>query len=475
MKKSPQEELKSHSKKIKVKNLLLSAEPKHDIIVEGWVRTKRDSKAFSFIELNDGSTIKNIQIFVDAKLENYEKDIKKLTIGASLKVEGDLVESPGKGQKFEIHAKKVHVYGFADPYEYPLQKKELTMEYLRTVAHLRARTNLFAAVFRIRSELAFAIHKFFHDKNFVYVHTPILTSSDCEATGNMFKVTTLDLNHIPKTKDGKIDYSDELFGKTTYLTGSGQLHGELFATALGNIYTFGPTFRTENSNTFRHASEFWMIEPEMAFYELDDLMALEEEFLKYIIKHILDACKDDMEFLASKTEQDLIDKLQKVVSSEFKHLSYTEAIELLKKANKKFEAKPEWGLDLGSEHERYLTEEYFKCPVIVYNYPKAIKSFYMKQNEDGKTARGTDVLVPGIGEIIGGSQREENYDRLISAIKEKGFNEADYAWFLDTRKFGTVPHSGFGLGFERMLMFVTGIPNIRDVIPFPRTPKNVEY
>jgi len=463
----------STSRRFKIKELLEFTQPFDNVAVEGWVRTKRDSKALSFIELNDG-TSKNIQIVVEASTPNYE-EIKKLTIGSSIKVEGNLVASPAKGQKFEISAKNIKIYGFANPELYPLQKKELSMDYLRTIAHLRPRTNIFSAIFRIRSELAFAINKFFHDKGFMYVHTPILTSSDCEAVGHMFRVTTLEMEKLPKTKDGKIDYSKELFGKTSFLTGSGQLHGELFATALGNIYTFGPTFRTENSNTFRHASEFWMIEPEMAFYDVEDLMKLEEEFIKSLIKQILENCKDDMEYLNEKVEPGLIDKLKKVMESDFKHVTYTEAVEILKKSGKKFEVKPEWGTDLNSEHEKFLTEEHFKGPIIAYNYPKEFKSFYMKQNDDKKTVRGTDVLVPGIGEIIGGSQREDDIEKLINAIKEKGYDPKDYEWFLDTRRFGTVPHSGFGLGFERMLMFITGVQNIRDVIPFPRTPKTLEY
>jgi asparaginyl-tRNA synthetase len=451
----------------------LEQEQKH-IIVKGWVVTKRDGKNLSFIELNDGSSNNNIQIIAEAnKLDNYAEEVKKLTIGSSIRVEGALVKSPAKGQKYEIQADNVKVYGFADPEKYPLQKKDMTMDYLRGIQHLRPRTRLFSAIFRVRSEVAYALHKFYHEHGFFYVHTPIITASDCEGAGQMFQVTTLDLDRV--AKDKKVDYKQDFFEKPAFLTVSGQLQGELFAMAIGKIYTFGPTFRAEKSITYRHAAEFWMNEPEMAFYELDDLMGLEEEFIKYLTKHILDNCKEDMEYIQEKIEPGLIDRLNHILNSEFKHVSYTEAIDVLIKSKQKFEVNVEWGIDMNSEHEKYLTEQHYKCPIIVYNYPKEIKAFYMKQNDDGKTVRGTDVLVPKVGEILGGSQREEDLDKLLNRIKELGLSEEAYSWYLDTRRFGTVPHAGFGLGFERFMMFITGINNIRDITPFPRNYKEIDY
>jgi len=462
-------------KRIKIKQLFDDSKEQQGVTIAGWVRTKRDSKAFSFLEINDGSGARNLQIFVENKLDNYENEIKKLTIGCAVSIEGDLVKSPAKGQLFELRAKQIKVLGWADPAEYPLQKKETSLEFLREQAYLRPRTNLFGSVFRVRSGLAFAIHKFFQERGFFYVHTPIITASDCEGAGQMFKVSTLDLEKLPKTKEGKIDFAQDFFGKASYLTVSGQLEGELFATALGDIYTFGPTFRAENSNTARHASEFWMIEPEMAFYELEDNMQLAEDFVKYLIKFVLENYPDDMDYFDKNVEPGLIDRLKQVVGSKFVRLAYTDAISILEKSGKAFEFPVKWGIDMQAEHERYLTEQHFKGPVIVYNYPKEIKSFYMKQNPDGKTVRAMDVLVPGIGEIIGGSQREDDYQKLVDRIKDLGMDEKDYWWYLNIRKWGSVPHSGFGLGFERALMYVTGMKNIRDVVPFSRTPKNAEF
>jgi len=461
-------------KRIKIKQLFEDAKEQKGITIAGWVRTRRDSKAFSFMEVNDGSGPKNLQVFVENTLENYEQEVKKLSIGCSVSVHGDLVKSPAKGQAFELKAKQITVLGWADPEEYPLQKKETSLEFLREQAYLRPRTNMFSSVFRIRSALAFAIHKFFFERGFFYIHTPIITASDCEGAGQMFKVTTLDLEKLPK-KNGKIDFSQDFFGKASYLTVSGQLEGELFATALGDIYTFGPTFRAENSNTARHASEFWMIEPEMAFYELEDNMQLAEDFIKYMIKFLFDNYMDDMEYCDKNIEPGLIERLKQVLNSKFVRLDYTDAIDILMKSGKKFEFPVKWGIDMQAEHERYLTEQHFKGPVIVINYPKEIKAFYMKQNPDGKTVRAMDVLVPGVGEIIGGSQREDNHDKLVARIKEMDMKPEDYWWYLNIRKWGSVPHSGFGLGFERALMYLTGMKNIRDVVPFARTPKNAEF
>lgn len=447
------------------------------VCVKGWVRTRRGNKHVQFIALNDGSTINNLQIVVD--LEKFSDEfLKPITTGSSLHVEGELVASQGKGQSVEIQAESIEIYGTADPEEYPLQKKGHTLEFLREKAHLRMRTNTFGAVFRIRHNLAFAIHKFFNDHGFFYLNTPLITESDAEGAGDMFQVTTLDINDLPKTEDGNVDYSKDFFGKPTNLTVSGQLEGELGATALGAIYTFGPTFRAENSNTPRHLAEFWMIEPEVAFIDLPELMDLEEEFVKYCVKYALDHCKDDIEFLNKFIDNGLIDRLQSVLKEDFVRLPYTEGVKILEEAQKngvKFEFPVAWGVDLASEHERYLVEQHFKRPVIMTDYPKDIKAFYMKQNEDGKTMQGTDVLFPQIGEIIGGSVREESYEKLTAEIDRRGMKHDNLWWYLETRKFGTVPHGGFGLGFERLVLFVTGMQNIRDVIPFPRTPKNAEF
>ena len=439
------------------------------VCVKGWVRTRRGNKHIQFVALNDGSTINNLQIVID--LEKFsEEQLKPITTGSSLCVIGTLVASQGKGQCYEVQAQEIEVYGTADPEEYPLQKKGHTLEFLREKAHLRMRTNTFGAVFRIRHHLAFAIHKFFNDKGFFYLHTPLITSSDAEGAGEMFQVTTLDVNDMPRTEDGKIDYSQDFFGKMTSLTVSGQLEGELGATSLGAIYTFGPTFRAEKSNTPRHLAEFWMIEPEMAFYDINDNMDLAEEFIKYCVQYALDHCKDDIEFLNKMYDNTLIDRLNHVLKDEFVRLTYTEGIKILEDSGEKFEFPVKWGVDLQSEHERYLVEKHFLT-----DYPKDIKAFYMKQNDDGKTVRAMDVLFPQIGEIIGGSEREANYDKLMNRINELHIPMKDMWWYLETRKFGTVPHSGFGLGFERLVLFVTGMANIRDVIPFPRTPNNCEF
>jgi asparaginyl-tRNA synthetase len=443
-----------------------------DVCVKGWVRTRRGNKHVQFVALNDGSSIKNIQIVLDMTKFSDEQ-LKPVTTGSSICVVGHLVESMGKGQTCEIQAETLEVYGTADPETYPLQKKGHTLEFLREKAHLRPRTNTFGAVLRVRSALAFAIHKFFNEKGFFYLHTPLITSSDCEGAGAMFQVTTLPLNNLPKTEDGQVDYSQDFFGKPAALTVSGQLEGELGATALGAIYTFGPTFRAENSNTPRHLSEFWMIEPEVAFNDITDNMDLAEEFIKYCIQYALDNCKDDIEFLQQMYDNELISRLEFVVKNEFVRLPYTEGVKILEASGKKFEFP--WGADLQSEHERYLVEEHFKKPVILTDYPRDIKAFYMKQNDDGKTVRAMDVLFPKIGEIIGGSEREENYDKLLQRITEMNIPMKDMWWYLETRKFGTVPHSGFGLGFERLVLFVTGMANIRDVIAFPRYPGNCEF
>lgn len=445
--------------------------------VKGWVRTRRGNKQVGFIALNDGSTIKNLQIVVD--LEKFDEEtLKPVTTGACICATGKLVESQGKGQEAEMQADTIEVYGTADPQTYPLQKKGHSMEFLREIAHLRPRTNTFGAVFRMRHQMAIAIHTFFHERGFCYFHTPIITASDCEGAGQMFQVTTKNLYNLKKDENGSIIYDDDFFGKQASLTVSGQLEGELAATALGAIYTFGPTFRAENSNTPRHLAEFWMVEPEVAFAELPELMDLEEEFIKYCVKWALDNCKDDLQFLNDMFDKGLIERLQKVVETEFVRLPYTEGIKILEEAiakGHKFEFPVYWGCDLASEHERYLVEEHFGKPVIMINYPKEIKAFYMKQNDDGKTVQGTDVLFPQIGEIIGGSVREENYDKLLARIEELHIPMKDMWWYLDTRRYGTCPHAGFGLGFERLLLFVTGMSNIRDVIPFPRTPKNAEF
>ncbi len=458
----------------RIAEILKSGNTGCDITVKGWVRTKRGNKNVAFIALNDGSCVANIQIVVDLASFNDEQ-LKLITTGACIRVDGKLVESPASGQGVEVQAEKIEIYGTADPESYPLQKKGHSLEFLRDIAYLRPRTNTFGAVLRIRHAMAFAIHKYFNDNGFYYLHTPLITGSDCEGAGAMFNVTTLDIANPPRTEDGKVDYTQDFFGKPCNLTVSGQLEGELGALSLGRIYTFGPTFRAENSNTPRHLAEFWMIEPEMAFYELADNMELAEDFLKYLIRYALENCREDLEFMNKMWDKELIERLEFVLANDFVHLDYTEGIEILKVSGRKFEFPCDWGCDLQSEHERYLVEEHFKRPVILINYPKEIKAFYMKQNEDGKTVRAMDVLFPKIGEIIGGSEREADYGKLSARVKELGMNEADIWWYLDTRRWGSAPHSGFGLGFERLLLFVTGMGNIRDVIPFPRTPNNAEF
>ena len=443
------------------------------VTVPGWVRTVRDSKTFGFIELNDGSFFKNLQVVFDDTLENF-KEVSKLSVGSSILVEGDLVETPNAKQPFEVKAKSVIIENLCPP-DYQLQKKRHSFEFLRTIAHLRPRTNTFSAVFRIRSLAAFAIHKFFQERGFVYVHTPIITGSDCEGAGQMFKVSTLDANNPPRTKDGAIDYEQDFFGKETSLTVSGQLTGEAYALAFKNIYTFGPTFRAENSNTARHAAEFWMIEPEIAFADLKDDMMLAEDMLKYVINYVLENAPEEMEFFNSFVDKTLLERLNNIVKSDFGHVTYTEAIEILQKNKDKFEYPVEWGCDLQTEHERFLTEQIYKKPVFVTDYPKEIKAFYMRVNDDNKTVSAMDLLVPGVGEIIGGSQREERIDILEARMAEMGLNKEDYWWYLELRKYGGTKHAGFGLGFERAIMYLTGISNIRDVIPFPRTTGSCDF
>jgi len=478
-------------KRIEIKELLNSTEAGNVINVKGWVRTKRGSKNVAFIALNDGSTIHNIQIVVEMNEEN-EKLLEHIHTGAALSVDGLLVESTGSGQRVEVQASKVEIYGEANPNEYPLQPKKHSLEFLREKAHLRYRTSTFSAIGRIRHAMIFAIHKFFNDRGFYNVHAPIITGSDAEGAGEMFQITTLDLEHLPKTPEGKIDFKQDFFGKAANLTVSGQLEAELAAMALSKVYTFGPTFRAENSNTTRHLAEFWMIEPEVAFFDINDDMDLAEDMLKYLTQYALDHCMDDLEFLSKRLQEEeknkkadersmeLIEKLRFVLDNPFERITYTEAIDILKNSNhnkkKKFQYLIErWGADLQSEHERYLVEKHFKKPVILTDYPKEIKAFYMKQNDDGKTVRAMDVLFPQIGEIIGGSQREEDYTKLATRMKEMHIPEESMWWYLETRKFGTVPHAGFGLGFERLMLFITGMGNIRDVIPFPRTPQNLEF
>ena len=463
-------------KRTRISDLLARTDFGAEVCVKGWVRTRRGSKSVNFIALNDGSTIKNVQVVAD--VEKFDPEMMKLiTTGACLSVTGNLVESQGAGQSVEVQATAIEVYGTCGA-DYPMQKKGQSFEYMRQHAHMRLRTNTFGAVFRIRHNMAMAIHRYFHEHGFYYFHTPIITASDCEGAGQMFQVTTKNLYDLKKDKEGKIDYSDDFFGKTTSLTVSGQLEGELGATALGSIYTFGPTFRAENSNTPRHLAEFWMIEPEVAFADINDNMDLAEDFIKYCVRWALDNCADDLEFLNKMIDKTLIERLRFVVDHDFVRLPYTEGIKILEEAiqnGKKFEFPVYWGVDLASEHERFLVEEHFKRPVILTDYPKEIKAFYMKMNEDGKTVRAMDVLFPQIGEIIGGSEREESYDKLMARIQELNIPMKDMWWYLDTRKFGTCPHSGFGLGFERLILFVTGMQNIRDVIPFPRTPKSAEF
>ena len=461
-------------KRHKIKDLLVSGDFGSEVLMKGWVRTKRGNKNVVFLALNDGSVIHNMQAVVDVAAFD-ENLLKQITTGSCVAVVGTLTESNGREQSVEIHASEIKLYGTADPETFPLQKKGHTLEFLREIAHLRPRTNTFGAVLRIRHAMAYAIHKYFNDNGFFYLHTPIITGSDAEGAGSMFHVTTLDLDRVPITSDGAVDYAQDFFGRSANLTVSGQLEGELGALALGQIYTFGPTFRAENSNTPRHLSEFWMIEPEMAFYEIKENMDLAEDFLKYLITYALEHCMADLTFLAGMYDQELIERLRFVVENDFVRLTYTEGVDILEKSGQKFEFPVKWGVDLQSEHERYLVERHFKKPVILTDYPRDIKAFYMKQNDDGKTVRAMDVLFPKIGEIIGGSQREEDYGKLKARIDEMHIPEKDMWWYLDTRKFGTAPHSGFGLGFERLVLFVTGMANIRDVIPFPRTPKNAEF
>jgi len=459
-----------------IKDILNAGKLETEVTLGGWVRTRRDSKGgFSFIELNDGSCFANIQVIAEATLENYESEITKLFPGSTIQVTGKLVKSPGDGQNIELKAENIKIFGFCDPLEYPIGKQRVSFEKLREIAHLRPRTNTFGAVTRVRNNLAFATHKFFQDKNFLYINTPIITASDCEGAGEMFRVSTLPPDKPPLDENGDIDFSLDFFGKKSSLTVSGQLEGETHACALGNIYTFGPTFRAENSNTRRHLAEFWMIEPEMAFADLDDDANLAEEYLKYLFKYVLENSSEDLNFFNQRIEKGLIEKLAKLAESNFEKISYTEAIDILQRSGEKFEYSPEWGSDLQSEHERYLTEKTFGTPVIVINYPKSIKPFYMRVNNDEKTVAAMDVLLPNVGEIIGGSQREERIDVLNARIDECGNNPDDYWWYCELRKFGTVPHAGFGLGFERIVQFCTGMQNIRDVIAFPRTPNHIEF
>lgn len=464
-------------KRIRIKELLRGELVGERVCVKGWVRTKRGNKAVSFVALNDGSTIHNIQVVADN--DKFEAELlAKITTGASLSVEGKLVASQGKGQSVEVLAERIEVLGLADPESYPLQKKGHSLEFLREIAHLRPRTNTFGAVLRMRHEMSMAIHTYFHEHDFYYYHAPIITGSDCEGAGQMFQVTTMDLNNIPRCEDGSVDYSCDFFSRPTSLTVSGQLEGETAAMAMGAIYTFGPTFRAENSNTPRHLAEFWMIEPEVAFMEIEENMDLAEDFIKYCVRWALERCSDDIAFLSEHYDKELVERLNFILEKPFKRLTYTEGIEILESAVKdgrKFEFPIYWGADMSSEHERYLVEEHFKTPVIVTDYPKEIKSFYMKLNEDGKTVRGMDVLFPKIGEIIGGSERESDLEKLSARAEEMGVPDKDIWWYMDTRRYGTAPHSGFGLGFERLLLFVTGMTNIRDVIPLPRTPRNAEF
>ena len=455
-----------------VKALLGAAGPVQGMELSGWVRTRRDAKDFSFIELNDGSCLENIQVIADTDLEN-DASLRNITTGAAIRVRGDLVESPGKGQKWEIRAAAIDVVGAA-PEDYPLQKKRHSDEFLRTIAHLRPRTNKYGAMFRIRSRLAHAVHSFFQERGFNWIHTPIITGADCEGAGELFRVTTLDMQAVPK-QGGAVDFSQDFFGKEANLTVSGQLEVESYCLSLGRVYTFGPTFRAENSNTSRHAAEFWMIEPEMAFADLNDNMDLGEELIRYLVNFVREECSADLDLFCRFVDKSLPATLDNIADHDFVRLPYTEAVEILQKSGRDFEFKPEWGKDLQSEHERFLTEQHFKAPVIVFDYPKDIKAFYMRRNDDGRTVAAMDVLVPSIGEIIGGSQREERHEQLHRHITELGFDPADYWWYLDMRKYGSAPHCGFGLGFERLLMLLTGVSNIRDVIPFPRTPNHLEF
>jgi asparaginyl-tRNA synthetase len=458
---------------VSIRDALQSSAAIDSIHVQGWIRTRRDSKDFSFIEVNDGSSLRNLQVIARNTLPNYPA-LQRLTTGASVSVTGALVASQGKGQKWELVADNIEIVGASDD-SYPLQKKGHTPEFLREIAHLRPRSNLFSSIFRVRSRLAFAVHKFFQERGFVYVHTPIITGSDCEGAGELFRVTTMDPGNAPRTENGAIDYAKDFFARSTYLTVSGQLEAEAFALALSKVYTFGPTFRAENSNTSRHASEFWMIEPEMAFCDLNGNMDLAEEFVKYLIADATKHCPEEMELFARFVDKELLARLDFVAERRFQRITYSDAVDLLKKSGEKFEFPIDYGLNLQSEHERWLTEKHFKCPVTVFNYPKEIKPFYMRLNDDEKTVTAMDLLVPGIGEIVGGSQREERLEVLEENMRRHNMDPADYKWYLDLRRYGTVPHSGFGLGFERMLMFITGVPNIRDVIPFARTPGSAEF
>lgn len=464
----------TQSSVFRISQVLRSGEPDTTVIIRGWVRTKREQKTFTFIEVNDGSSMAGLQVVVSDAIEGYAESIKRINTGASVEIEGKLVPSPGKGQRLEMQAIALVVHGEADPETYPLQKKRHSFEFLRDIGHLRSRTNTLSAVFRVRNACAAAVHQFFQERGFLWVHTPILTASDCEGAGEMFSVTRFDLNKLP-IKEGKVDFSQDFFGKPTYLTVSGQLEAEIMAMAFSDVYTFGPTFRAENSNTSRHLAEFWMVEPEMAFCDLKGDMDLAEAFLKYVFKHVMEHCQEDMEFFQQRIDDSVLDTANNIINSEFARVTYTEAIDLLEKSNKSFEYPVAWGIDMQSEHERWLAEEYFKKPVIVTNYPTGIKAFYMRLDDGGKTVSAMDILAPKIGEIIGGSQREERLDVLESRIRAQGLDPEVYWWYLDLRRYGTVPHAGFGLGFERLVQFMTGMANIRDVIPFPRTPMNVEF
>lgn len=461
-------------KTMRIKEVLLLEKSGQEVIINGWVRTRRESKEFSFLEINDGSCLANLQVVALANLPNYQNDILTLTTGSSVSIEGLVVDSPGEGQRFELHAQKVAVLGLA-PSDYPLQKKRHTFEYLREIAHLRPRTNALGAIARMRSSLSYAVHRYFHDHGFYYVHTPIITASDCEGAGSMFRVSTLDPENPPRNESGNVDFTKDFFGLPAGLTVSGQLEAEIYALALGNVYTFGPTFRAENSNTPRHLAEFWMIEPEMAFCRITEDMDLAEDFVRNLVADALENCGEDLKLFNERIDPGVIERLENIASKTFERITYTEAISLLKKNNASFAFPVEWGSDIQSEHERYLTEDIFKKPVIVYDYPKAIKSFYMRQNDDGTTVRAMDVLVPRIGELVGGSEREERHDVLLARMKELGLDEKAYWWYLELRKYGSTPHAGFGLGFERLMLLVTGMQNIRDVIPFPRYPGNAAF
>jgi len=466
---------KDNMVKRRIGEVLRSGQPDESVTIQGWVRTKRESKGFSFIEANDGSSMASLQVVINQDLPDYDASIKKLNTGAAVEVTGTLVDSPGKGQRIELKAESLQVFGEADPDTYPLQKKRHSFEFLRSIGHLRSRTNSFGAVFRVRNACATAIHQFFQERGFLWVHTPIITKSDCEGAGEMFSVTSFNLNNIPRTDKQEIDYSQDFFGAPAYLTVSGQLEAEVMAMAFSNVYTFGPTFRAENSNTSRHLAEFWMVEPEIAFCDLEGDMDLAEAFLKHIFQYVMEHCPEDMEFFNQRIDDSVLATADNIINNQFERITYTEAVKLLEKADVQFEYPVSWGLDLQSEHERYLAEQLFKKPVIVTDYPTEIKAFYMRLSDDGKTVRAMDILAPKIGEIIGGSQREERLEVLQQRIEKQGLNPEVLWWYLDLRRFGTVPHAGFGLGFERLVQFMTGMGNIRDVIPFPRTPQNAEF